>query len=250
MLESAAPIYRRHLWSAHDRENRRFIASLAPLIERHGAAIAKPLAASFDAKWPARPIPVDVVYDAGPPGNAHTTSDPAHITIGAGDRRYQDLAALEVVFHEASHVWDMVLMKGVNEAAARLGVRAPRDLWHALLFFNAGVITADVLGAAGTPDYRLYADVEGMFDRAYKGWRPAIQKHWPEFLAGRLSRDAAITEILLEITPRLPGIGDQFGPGISRQAFPLKSCTPDDGPLTTAPWTELIPDPWSLIPIK
>jgi hypothetical protein len=200
-LESAAPVYRRYFWSAHDNENRRFIAAMAPLLKQHGGAIARRLSASFDATWPARPIPVDVVHDAGPPGNAHTVSDPPRITIGAGDRRHQGLAGLEVMFHEASHVWDVVLMKGVNDAAGRLAVRAPRDLWHALLFFNAGVITADTLTAAGVTDYRLYADVEGMFDRSYKGWRPAIAKHWTEFLAGRLSRDDAITNILREIAP-------------------------------------------------
>ena len=199
VLELVAPIYRRHMWSAHDQENRRFITSMAPLLKQHGAAIAERLAASFDATW--RTVPVDVVHDAGPPGNAHTTSDPARITIAAGDRRHQNLAGLEVMFHEASHVWDLVLMNSVNRAAARLGVRAPRDLWHALLFFNAGAITAEVLGAAGTRDYRLYADVEGLFERSYKGWRPAIQKYWPEFLAGRLTRDDAVTSILREISP-------------------------------------------------
>jgi hypothetical protein len=55
---------------------------------------------------------------------------------------------LELLFHEASHGWDAVLMKEVSAAAERLDRQAPRELWHVLLFFNAGFITADVLAAA------------------------------------------------------------------------------------------------------
>ena len=99
---------------------------------------------------------------------------------------------MELIFHEASHGWDEVLMKDVGDAAARLGVRAPRNLWHAILFFNSGNITTDVLAAAGVRDYRQYMDIEKIFSDL----RPAVAKHWPAFLAGKISRDEAIARIL------------------------------------------------------
>jgi hypothetical protein len=136
------------------------------------------------------------VHDAGPPGNAHTISEPTHITIGASDPRHQGLAALELVFHEASHRWDAQLMKGVDDAAKQLSIPPPRNLWHGLLFFNAGTITSEVLRAAGIDDYETYADKENMFAGPYKGWRPALAKHWPPFLAGEISKDEAILRIL------------------------------------------------------
>jgi hypothetical protein len=204
LLESAAPVYRRHRWNEHDAANRRFISALAPLLKEHGPAIARRLVGTFDTAWPSRPIRVDVVHDAGPPGNARTNSEPTHITIAADDPRHQGLAALEVIFHEASHKWDAILMKDVDEAAARLNVRRPPGLWHGLLFFNAGRITADTLAAAGVPDYVAYMDTQRMFDRAYRGMRPAITKHWSAFLAGQVSRSEAIERILRELPAAPP----------------------------------------------
>jgi hypothetical protein len=134
-----------------------------------------------------------------PPGNAYTISDPTHIVIGVSDARHQGLAALEGVFHEASHRWDAVLMQEVRDAARRLNRPEPRNLWHALLFVNCGLIVRENLLAAGTRDYEMYADAQRMFDRAYRGWRPALAAHWPGFLAGRLSRTDAIERILRDL---------------------------------------------------
>jgi hypothetical protein len=200
ILESAAPIYRRYWWKTHDAANRRFIDALRPLLARHGASVAKRLAGTFGATWPASPIRVDLVHDAGPPGNAYTISEPTTITVAATDPRHQGNASLEALFHEASHRWDATLMQEVDAAAARLGVRSPRNLWHGLLFYNAGSIVSDALRAAGVADYRMYMESEQMFDRAYRGMRPAITTHWPAFLAGNLTRQQAIERIVRDVT--------------------------------------------------
>ena len=200
VLESAMPIYRKHRWQEHDAANRRFISALQPLLKQHGSAIAKRLVATFDTSWPSRPIRVDVVRDAGPPGNARTNSEPTHITIAAEDPRHQGLAALEVIFHEASHKWDALLMKDVDDAVQRLHVRPPPGLWHGLLFFNAGRITAETVAAAGVRDYAIYMETQGMFDRAYRGMRAAITKHWTAFLEGKVTRAEATERILRDLT--------------------------------------------------
>ena len=197
-LASAAPVYRRHFWPAHDASNRRTIADAGQLVARHGHAIATRLAASYGAMWPSPALRVDFVPDAGPPGNAYTTNDPTHITIAAVDSRHSGLHLLELLFHEASHGWDATLMREVAAAASEQKVRAPRDLWHALLFYNAGAITTDVLATAGVSDYQMYADKEGLFTRPWP-FRPAIAKHWSAFLAGRITRHEAIGRIVNEV---------------------------------------------------
>jgi hypothetical protein len=197
-LVSAAPVYRRHAWPAHDAANRRTIADAGQLVGRHGRTIATRLAATFGATWPSTPLRVDFVPDAGPPGNAYTTNDPTHITIAAADPRHGGLHLLEVLFHEASHGWDATLIREVDAAATQQGVRVRRDLWHALLFYNAGVITSDVLAAAGIGGYEMYADKEGMFTGAWP-YRPAIARHWSAFLAGTISRPDAIARIVTDV---------------------------------------------------
>jgi hypothetical protein len=195
VLERAAPVYRKHRWSQHDAANRRFIASLQKLLAQHGRRIADRLAASFNDTWPGA-FRVDIVADAGPPGNAYTTNvpNPTHITIGV---TYEGVSALEIVFHEASHHWDQQLMKAVNDAAQQTQLRAPPDLWHALLFYNAGRITADALAAGGTKNYELLMVQGKIFARP--GWHDAIARHWPAFLAGTATRREVVAEILREI---------------------------------------------------
>jgi hypothetical protein len=82
----------------------------------------------------------------------------------------------------------------VADAAKKVGRRGPPDLWHALLFFNAGTITRDVLAAAGHRDYEQMMVQGKIFNRP--GWHEAIAKHWPAFLAGDISRDEATSRIL------------------------------------------------------
>ena len=197
LLEAAAPIYRRHRWADHDTANQRFRAALQPLLKQHGQVIASRLAASFDTTWPAAPIRVDLVHDAGPPGNAYTISEPTLITIGVSDSRHRSLAALELIFHEASHRWDAVLMKDVSDVAGSLMRRAPPGLWHGLLFYNAGAITHDALAKAGVGGYDMYMFAQKTFD--FPGWHEAIARHWPGFLAGTVSRGEAIARILRDL---------------------------------------------------
>ena len=199
VLEGAAPVYRRYWWPSHDAANRRFMMNLQPLLDRHGAEIAARLAKSYGTVWPDRPIRVDVVPDASPPGNAHTTIYPTHIKIAAADPRHAGLAALELIFHEASHAWGPPLMKDVDDAAARAGKPVPGNLWHAILFFNAGFITADVLRAAGIARYEMYGDSQGVFDRLLKGSRAPMAEYWPLYLTGRISREEAVQRIVQDL---------------------------------------------------
>jgi hypothetical protein len=197
VLERAAPIYRKHLWSAHDAGNRKFLASLNALVAKHGSVIANRLARSYGSTWPVEALRVDIVRDAGPPGNAYTTNvpPPTHITMGADD---QGLLSLELLFHEASHHWDQSLMRAVSDAAKELETKVPPELWHALLFYNAGKITADVLRAAGIEGYELYMVKGQVFARPR--WHQTIAGHWDGFLTGEISQYEAVRRILRDLS--------------------------------------------------
>jgi hypothetical protein len=201
-LRAAAPVYRRHVWAAHADANRVAIAEAERLLARHGAAIAPRLAASYGDAWPSTPIRVDVVHDAGPPGNAYTLSAPTHVTIAAADPRHSGLHLLEVLFHEASHRWDATLISEIEAAARQQDVAAAGDLWHALLFFNAGAITADALRDAGVAGFEMYADKERLFAGRWASWRPVIAAHWMPFLAGARTRQDVIAAIVRDLAPK------------------------------------------------
>lgn len=203
-LSAAAPAYRATGWPAHQRDARAFIDSVSLLLARHGDVIAPTLSAAYGARWSA-PVPVDVVRDAGPPGNAHTTVRPrARVTIAATDPRHQGPAALELLFHEASHEWDAVLADEISSLARAEGRVVRKDLWHAVLFYTAGELTRRALAATDV-SYVPYAVVQGMDSGIYKDVWPAIVRAWTPWLDRRTSRAAAVTALVRAVGELPPG---------------------------------------------
>src|SRR5215467_8038196 len=87
-LDSAAPIYRAHLWSEHDRANRKWIAAVAPLVRRSGVDLSHRLAEIYQTSWPRERIRVDVTPSTNASG-AYTTLDPLRVTVSSTDPRNQ-----------------------------------------------------------------------------------------------------------------------------------------------------------------
>lgn len=203
-LQHAAAAYRAHGWPLLQRDARGFIAGVSPLLARHGSAIATKLAAAYDTTWPGA-VPVDIVRDAGPPGNIHTTARPGpHVTLAAADPRHQGLAGLELLFHEASHGWDRVLSEALtDEARSQQRVVRP-DLWHAVLFFTAGELTRRQLATDGI-DYELYAVTQTLSSTAFADVWPAIVAAWTPFLDGTTTRAAATTALVRSVGQLAPG---------------------------------------------
>jgi hypothetical protein len=41
----------------------------------------------------------------------------------------------------------------------------------------------------------------GMYERGYRGYRQSLETHWQAYLDGKVSREAAIRQILIETAP-------------------------------------------------
>jgi hypothetical protein len=189
-LASIAEASRRD-WPAQDRKNRAWIAALAPALERHGEALRAALTAAYGAEWPATPIRVDVARYAGPVG-AYTVLDPTHITIASGEPRLWGDAALEMIFHEASHALVDPIEQQLEREAKKRGKSAPRDLWHALLFYTTGEIVKRRLGKGYVP----YATKHDLWSRGWSDFEVALGRHWQPYLEGRVDRATAIRELI------------------------------------------------------
>ena len=204
-LERAAPIYRAHWWPSHDKQNREWIAAVAPLVRQKGRRLAEGLAEIYRAEWPAGRIRVNVAHDAGSAG-AYTTLDPLRVTISSNDPDIQGRGAFEVLFHEASHA----LASGVNEAIARecrrLGKPIPRELWHALLFYTTGEVVRRALvapsgessssAAAAGDGYTPYAYRVGLYTRGWQNYQRLLERHWQPYLDGRTDFDNALARLV------------------------------------------------------
>lgn len=201
-LEGAAPVYRARLWAEHDRANRSWIASVSPLVGQMGGWLARQLATVYQADWPAGPLRVDVTFYAGPFG-AYTSLDPVHLTISSTDPRNQGPAALEVLFHEASHALAGAVRDAIVRECRQRGKPIPRHLWHALLFYTIGEIVKRALGKdLGVPDaaargnYTPYAYKFGLYARGWQNYQRLLERYWQPYLDGKADFHSAVARLV------------------------------------------------------
>jgi hypothetical protein len=223
ILELAAPVYRSHRWLMDDRANRAWIKRAAPLVREQGVGLSHRLADIYQTRWPAERIRVDVTAVANYAG-AYTTLDPLRVTIASTDVRNQGAAALEVLFHEASHGIAMPVELAIARECRQRDKPIPRDLWHALIFYTTGEVIKPLMDAQddalenataqndvtlggsnsksapdanshGSKDAR-YAKREGLYQRGWESYVTLLSRYWQPYLEGRTTFDDAIAHMV------------------------------------------------------
>jgi hypothetical protein len=198
-LEEAAPIYRAHWWPEQDRANRAWIAAAGQLIHRYGTAVSRILAATYQAPWPANPIRVDVAPYAGPWG-AYASLHPLHVVIAGDDPRNQGLAALAVVFDEASQAFAPDVVVALESEFHNQDKLVRRDLWQAMLFYTAAVTVERVLNGSGGAK-ESPAEVswvrEGLRARGWHAYAALLERTWQPYLDRQIDFPTAI-QLLVE----------------------------------------------------
>jgi hypothetical protein len=199
ILEAAATVYRAHEWPDHDRANRKWIAQVAPLVREQGLGLSERLADIYQARWPTEKIRVDVSAYANSQG-AYTTLDPLRVVISSADPRNQGSAALEILFHEASHGIAEPVQQAILRECRQRDKAIPRDLWHALLFYTTGevikpVFTGQTVGAPD-PEYTPYAIRQRLYERDWDDYLKLLTRFWQPYLDGRVTFDDAIAHMV------------------------------------------------------
>jgi hypothetical protein len=190
-LNVAAPIYKARWWPEHDRANHAWIEVVEPLISKHSGSLKKELAAAYLTDWPATPIRTDVVEYANWSG-AYTTLRPTHITVSSVNPGNQGDAALEILFHEASHAMFTQIGNALSaEVKAQNRLFRRSDLWHAVLFYTAGEMVRRHLDG-----YIPYAVKNGLYDRAWQGVPEILELDWKPYLDGKVDLATAVRSLV------------------------------------------------------
>ena len=206
VLVNAAPVYRKHLWTIHDRANREWVTPALAKIAALSPAVPERLSALYGTPWFTTPLRVDVVRVSSREG-AFTSIDPApgHITLASSSPNGQDWAAVEIILHEASHLLFLPEMKlfGAELQAQGKIRKGPIEtsnalVWHAALFYSTGEIIRRALQERGIA-YQPYVYKTGMFERAWPHFRAPVETHWQAYVDGTLPRDEAIKRIVAEL---------------------------------------------------
>jgi hypothetical protein len=203
-LEAAMPLYAAAQWEEDDRANRFWIAVAEPLLATAGEELAEAHAKAY-----ASPFPTKILVDVSPlawefGGYTVGEGDHAHTVISSTDPGYQGFKALEMLMHEPSHAivgaTSDAVGSDITKISKELGVKPRYNLWHAILFYTSGELTRRSLARRGVSDYQ--PNVLGMYARGFGGFKQPLETHWQAYLDGKVSREAAIRQILIEtMTP-------------------------------------------------
>jgi hypothetical protein len=198
-LLKAAPVYRKHWWTADDQANRFFIGYATGMLREAGDRLVHEHETVYRAKWPAR-IRVYVTPFAGPFG-AYTMNGLAGgviTTMSHRDEGYQGLHALEMLLHESSHAIvnpnNGTVASAIAAAAKRSGVGIPRDLWHAILFATSSELTRRLLAERGISAF-VPSSVD-LFSRAWPTYREPVAKFWLPYLSGEGTLEEAVDKVI------------------------------------------------------
>jgi hypothetical protein len=207
LLEAAAPIYRAHWWADQDRANRRWVTRVAPLVREQGVGLSERLADIYQTHWPKEKIRVDVSAFANAAG-AYTTLDPLRVTIASSDPRNQGPAALEVLFHEASHGIAEPVEVAISRECKQRDKPIPRDLWHALITYTTGEVLRPVFrdaaaekGGGDGPQQTKPNEVPNalrdiLTQRGWEQYHLLLVLYWQPYLDGKVTFEDAVAHLV------------------------------------------------------
>jgi hypothetical protein len=194
---AASPAYEACRWAAQDAENRRWIEELKPRLAAHEEAIARRLQELYQKRWDGL-IHVDLVQTVSWSGGNSVFPPPAGGHLLISPSAYPGPAALEIVFHEASHGLALrgdPLMQALAEAAATAGVPSTGDLWHVTLFHTTGEVVRRALATGGETSYTpMLAEIFVRGD--WLRYRAAVESALPAYLDGKRTLAEAATALV------------------------------------------------------
>lgn len=193
ILGRAAPIYRKHWWPAHNKSNENWISSESARVQALGPQIAAAIEKDLREDWPRAPLRVDVCYYVPQIGHAYTTDGLSpHTTFSSSGAQLQDLSGFETLFHEASHSFADTMSDALFQECGTEKKNCG-ELWHAVLFYTAGVETRRALPPTDQANFTPYAYKYGLYDRGeYPKYRRVLEADWQKYLDGKIDFAAAI----------------------------------------------------------
>lgn len=190
VLNRVAPVYARCIWASQNKSNLDWINQTRQLDATYGKEIQARIEKYMAHAFPVTAIRSDIVVLTGSRQGAYTDEQ---IIMPSGRPDYQGLAALEMLYHEASHttVTD-TLVAAINDKMKLAHRDGESELWHVLQFYTVGKITQDVLKQSGHHDYQPYALKNGLYQKAWPEYLDLIDQVWIPYLDDELNFQQAI----------------------------------------------------------
>ena len=198
-LESAAAVYRRHFWPAHDAENRRWIDTTAAMLRRIEPDVVTSHQRLYGRPWFAHPVRIDIVWI----GRAYTTLNPdTHAVVSPAEiRGLPPWTAVEMVLHEVAHELILPTERLLADAFGEKLAAAHGGFWHPVQFYLTGSALRHLLRARGI-EHTPYLYSAGLLDRAWSQYRELLETHWEAYVRDAMTRTEAIARTVAALSAR------------------------------------------------
>lgn len=194
ILGSVSPIYLRCLWPAQDRSNRGWIRQVKRLNEQYGAEVQAGIEHFMNHRFQTTPIRVDIVVATGSRNGGYTDTQSV---LPSGRTDYQGLQALEMLYHEATHIDVADTVTEKIDAELKAKHRSADSLWHAVQFYTVGEVVKGVYKRKGNIDYQTYADLNEVYTRgSWPAYHAALEAEWVPYLQGHVTMQEAISDMV------------------------------------------------------
>ncbi|BBN83909.1 hypothetical protein PA25_38940 [Pseudoalteromonas sp. A25] len=197
-------LYKEHFWQAHCQQNKLWQTKLQNKLTRYGDGIDAKLSELFLGELVsatkhrvfahARPFTRQGAFTSARNFVTHTNSLQPN---------YRDWYALELLFHELSHVPffnNERLKNSIEQTFVDYGIAEHARIWHPILFYTVGEVTRQAI-ANEHPDYLPYANKKNLYQGRWD-YLTELERYWLPYINGQVSFDEALDNLAKAIKQR------------------------------------------------
>lgn len=204
VLKSFSPVYREYFWSSHFQTCKTTLEQHLPLIRNTEKDYWTLMGEKTRAFTLDEIVKVDVVYYGSankwnPLDRPYTSIFPTRVVMATGS--FQEIQGewFELLFHESAHA--LILSRNgfvggtIQDVAAHMEVKIPRQLSHAYLFYFTGYYAQKLMVEQGMVYPSMYMQYRNVFSRYHK----ALSR-LDHYLEGRETLSKVTADILEELS--------------------------------------------------
>lgn len=200
ILNDVSPVYKEHFWDLHKSHNLSILTRHIETISKIEDEVINKMEALSLNPWPdSAMVRVDMTAYANWAG-AYTSSKPKmNIVISSTDPSQTTSSFVETILHEGSHLLYLFGESPIRDKfyykSEELGMKFPRNLWHASMFYLCGRATQDALSELGI-SHEMVMDKSNIFTNYNT---PGFRRINEEYYNGKIGPDSMVIRLLTGI---------------------------------------------------
>lgn len=207
VLQAVQPVYQRNFWPKQQRACQKVLADNLELLRAVESRYVDQITTLTRQFWEFTKIRVDLTYVAKASkwnlrNRPYTSLFPTHVVMNSVGENKVRGNWVELLFHESAH---HLILPGsyfvsgtINDYVEASGIKAPRQLWHAYLFYFTGQIAKELLVSEGIAYPITYMERNRVFSRYF----PLLEKHLTPYINRKITLAEATSSFITELNSK------------------------------------------------